>query len=126
MAIQLSMIVEITSCTPTVAFRTPAIPAHSAPASAASAIARTMCRTAGMPLNDDPTQTATIAPSVYWPWPPMLNSPARKANATASPTRMSVVVWMSVCWSASAAVVRSAPLTHGNSQLSPVPLKIAL
>ena len=39
---------------------------------------------------------------------------------------MSVVVWMSVCWSASAAEERSAPPTHGNSQFSPVPLKIAL
>ena len=85
-----------------------------------------MCSTAGRPDNDEPTQTATIAPIVYWPWPPMLNSPARKAKATARPTRMSAVVWMSVCCSASAAAARSVPPTHGNSQLSPVPLKMAL
>ena len=43
-AIQLSMIVEITSCAPTVAFRKPAIPAQSAPQSVATTIARTTWR----------------------------------------------------------------------------------
>ena len=42
-AIQLSMIVEITSWAPTVALRKPAIPAQSAPASVAAPIASRMC-----------------------------------------------------------------------------------
>ena len=42
-AIQLSMIVVITSCAPTVAFRKPAIPAQAAPASVAPATASRMC-----------------------------------------------------------------------------------
>ena len=120
-AIQLSMIVEITSLAPTVAFSRPAIPAHAAPAAEASTITSTMCSTC-----EDPIHTATIPPTVYWPWPPMLNSPARNANATASPTRISGVVAIRVCCRFSAAVVRSSPLVHGNSQFRPVPLKIAL
>ena len=63
---------------------------------------------------------------MYWPCPPMLNSPQRKAKATARPVRISGVVMISVCCRFSAAVVRSSPDTHGKSQLSPVPLKIAL
>ena len=118
------MIVEITSLAPVTAFSTPAIPPHSAPASAAAMTATAMCSTDGMWANDEPTHTAAIPPTVYWPWPPMLNMPARKANATASPTRISGVAWISVCCRLSAAVARSAPPTHGNSQLSPVPLKI--
>jgi hypothetical protein len=62
----------------------------------------------------------------YWPLPPMLNRPQRNANATASPTRISVVVRMSVCWRFSAAAGRSALDVHGSSQLSPLPSKIAL
>ena len=92
------MIVEITSLAPVVAFRTPAIPAHTAPARAAATIANMTCSTGGIPANDEPTQTATIAPTVYWPWPPMLNMPARNANATARPARISAVAWISVCW----------------------------
>jgi hypothetical protein len=41
-----------------------------------------------MPANDEPIQTAMIAPTRYWPWPPMLNIPQRNANATASPVRI--------------------------------------
>ena len=44
-----------------------------------------------------PTQTATTTPIVYWPWPPMLKSPQRKANATARPVKTNVVVRSSVC-----------------------------
>ncbi len=50
-AIQLSMIVVITSCAPTVAFRKPAIPAHAAPQSIAASTARSTCRNGFMPLN---------------------------------------------------------------------------
>ena len=120
------MIVEITSLAPVAAFRTPAIPAHAAPAAAAATIAKRMWSSAGIPEKEEPTQTAMIAPTVYWPWPPMLNRPARNANATARPTRTNGVAWRSVCWRLPAAVARSDPLTHGNSQLRPVPLKIDL
>ena len=50
-AIQLSMIVVITSCAPTVAFITPAIPAHAAPASVAPMTAIRMCGTVAIPAN---------------------------------------------------------------------------
>ena len=56
-AIQLSMIVVITSWAPTVAFRKPAIPAQAAPASAARAIATTMCSLPPRPAHEEPTQT---------------------------------------------------------------------
>src|SRR5215218_10841422 len=68
-AIQLSMIVEITSLAPTVAFSTPAIPAHAAPAAQARTITSRTCSTWGIPLNFEPNQTATIEPTRYWPWP---------------------------------------------------------
>ena len=125
MTVQLSMIVVITSWAPTVALRNPAMPASSAPAAVPTTSARRTCAIGLMLSNDEPTQTARIAPERYWPWPPMLNRPQRKANATASPTRMSVVVWISVCWRLNAAVTRSVPVTHGNNQLSPEPSKIA-
>ena len=58
-AIQLSMIVVITSWAPTVALRKPAIPAHTAPASVAAPTASRMCGTAFIPANAAPTQLAT-------------------------------------------------------------------
>jgi hypothetical protein len=91
-AIQFSMIVVITSCAPTVAFRKPAIPAQAAPASVATRIPRRMCAGRAMWTKETPIQLAQISPTMYWPLPPMLNSPQRKANATASPQRISVVV----------------------------------
>src|SRR3954454_10182392 len=120
------MIVEITSLAPTVAFSRPAIPAHSAPTTAAASAATTTCGKCAIPANDEPAHTAAYVPMRYWPWPPMLNSPQRNANATARPVRISGVVWMSVCWRLSAAAGRSALLVHGSSQFSPVPSKIAL
>ena len=125
-AIQLSMIVVITSCAPTVAFRMPAIPAQSAPASMANTIARNACGMPGMSAQVVPTQTAVIAPIVYWPWPPMLNMPQRNANATASPVRISGVVTSSVCWRLNSALIRSSPETQGKNQFRPVPSKIPL
>ena len=116
----------MTSLAPTVALSTPAIPAQTAPASPAHTIASTMCSAGGSPANEEPAHTAAIPPTVYWPWPPMLNRPARNAKATASPTRISGVVTISVCCRLSAAEERALPLTHGNSHCSPVPLKIAL
>ena len=79
-----------------------------------------------MPSNDEPTQTAPTVPAMYWPWPPMLNSPARKASATARPVRISGVVSSSVCCRLTAAIARSAPVTHGKIHSRPVPCQIAL
>jgi hypothetical protein len=124
-AIQLSMIVEITSLVPAIAFNAPAMPAHSAPAAQPPRIASTMCRKPGMSANEEPIHTAASEPMMNCPWPPMLNSPQRNANATASPVRISGVVLTSVCCRLSEAAMRSSSLVHGKSQLSPVPLKIA-
>ena len=86
------MIVVITSCAPTVAFRNPAIPAQTAPAAAATVIPSRMCAGRAMFTKETPIQLAQISPTRYWPLPPMLNRPQRKANATARPTRINVVV----------------------------------
>ena len=86
------MIVEMTSCAPVVAFRKPAIPAQIAPASIARTIASSTCAGPARFAIEVPIQLATIRPTRYWPWPPMLNRPHLKANATASPVRISVVV----------------------------------
>ena len=120
------MIVEITSLVPAIAFSAPAMPAHTAAREQPPRMHSTMCGNAGMPLNDEPIQTARIEPMMYWPWPPMLNRPQRNANATARPVRISGVVWISVCWRLIAATCGPRRVIHGNSQFSPVPLKIAL
>ncbi len=78
-----------------------------------------------MSAKDEPTHTAAIEPTMYWPLPPMLKRPARNANATASPVRISGVVMMSVCWRFEAARSRSAPVVHGKIHWSPVPFQIA-
>ena len=84
-AIQLSMIVEITSWAPTVAFRKPAMPAQQrAREHARDDREQDVQRGRAGPANAEPIQTPTIAPTRYWPWPPMLNMPHRKANATAA------------------------------------------
>ena len=84
-----------------------------------------MCVSELRPANEEPSQTAAIAPTVYWPWPPMLKRPQRNANATARPVRISGVVRISVCWRLSSATVRSAPVTQGKNQFRPLPSKIA-
>ena len=63
--IQLSMIVTITSCVPTVALSRPAMPASIAPASEPTTSASRMCSTLGMPSSEEPTHTPAIAPSMY-------------------------------------------------------------
>jgi hypothetical protein len=78
-----------------------------------------------MSANDEPTQTATTAPTMNWPLPPMLKRPALNANATARPVRISGVVMSSVCWRFDAASVRSDPVVQGKIHWSPVPLQIA-
>ena len=48
------------------------------------------------PVIVKPMYTANTPPSSIWPVPPMLNSPARKVTATASPASSSGVVAMRV------------------------------
>ncbi len=120
------MIVVTTSWAPTVAFRIPAMPAQTAPAAAASTMAMTMCAGPNRPDHDEPTHTETIAPMIHWPWPPMLNRPQRKANATASDVKTRVVVMIRVCCRLNAAFSRSNPVIQGKNQLRPVPLKMPL
>jgi hypothetical protein len=98
MAIQLSMIVVMTSWAPTVALRKPAIPAHSPPAIAAATTASVTCRNAGSESSEVPIHTAVTLPTMYCPCPPMLKRPHRNANATARPVSTRTVNWMSVCW----------------------------
>ena len=107
-AIQLSMIVVITSCAPTVAFRKPAIPRPERARDASPDDDRERTRAgcpAGSPRSCRPRRPRS-RPSMYWPWPPMLNIPQRKANATASPVRISGVVRSSVCWRLNSASIR--------------------
>ena len=89
-----------------------------------------MCSTGVIPSNEEPTQTARIAPDRYWPWPPMLKRPQRKANATARPVRMSGVACTMV---AIRLISASCPLTpnglpgmNWNGQSSPAPTHRAL
>ena len=76
------MIVTITSCAPVRALRKPASPAQSAPTVMATSTATTRCRTTGR-SSLKPTQPAAAPPSSIWPRPPMLNKPARNAEADA-------------------------------------------
>ena len=85
MAIQLSMIVVITSWAPTVALRRPAIPPQIAPATIEGARARA-CTGRESPSMCDPTKSAALKPTQYWPWPPMLKRPQRNAKATRAPS----------------------------------------
>ena len=93
-AIQLSMIVEITSWAPDgrLQHARDARPQRAA-GDAASTIARTTCSGRACRRSDEPTQQPRrSSPTRYWPWPPMLNRPQRNANATARPVRISGVV----------------------------------
>jgi hypothetical protein len=55
----------------------------------------------------------------------MLNMPQRKAKATASPVRISVVVWSSVWLKLYAAVLETSVLVGWASQFSPAPLTMS-
>ena len=114
----------MTSWAPTVAFRKPAIPAHSAPASVAAPMPISTCGRVDMSANDEPIQIAVKRPTKYWPWPPMLNIPQRNANATARPVRMSVVVRRSVCERLYAAV-STVSVVGWKNQFRPAPLKMS-
>ena len=78
------------------------MPAQAAPAPPATMQART-CTSPGSPGSEEPSQTAITAPARYWPWPPMLNMPQRKAKATASPVSTSGTQMINVCCRLSAA-----------------------
>src|SRR6476620_5794394 len=124
------MIVVITSWAPTVAFRKPAIPPQSAPARVAPPMQRSTWIGAGRPDSDVPSQTATTEPTMYWPWPPMLNIPQRNANATARPVSTSTVNVINVYCRlpvAEQGIDVALPLEEQKlaNQLSPVPLKIS-
>ena len=83
------MIVVTTSCAPTVAFNTPGMPAHTAPA--AMPPSSTMGRRIGegRVLNLMPMAAQAIDPASSWPSAPMLNRPARNGKATATPVVIS-------------------------------------
>ena len=90
------------------------MPAQTAPASPPATIATTMCRKPGSWGSDEPTQTPMIAPTRYWPCPPMLNIPQRNANATASPVKTSGTQMISVCCRLTAASDSKSFTFHGN------------
>ncbi len=102
------------------------MPAQAAPASVASTIAMAMWAGPARSAHDEPTQTETIAPMVHWPWPPMLNRPQRKANATARPVKISVVVRRSVCCRLKAAAVALAAGHPGEEPVEAGPVEDAL
>ena len=115
--IQLSMIVVITSCAPTVPLRKPAMPASTAPATMAPRTVTMMSAKPGRPTafgSSVAISTAAIEPARYWPWPPMLKRPHRNAKATARPVRTSGTQRMSVCWRFAAASEVTSLVFHGN------------
>lgn len=85
-AIALSMIVEMTSLTPRVTFRTPAMPAHTAPVPMAHRMISGMEIQPGV-VSAPPRTAAKNAAMRYWPSTPMLNRFIRKPMATATPAR---------------------------------------
>ena len=111
-AIQLSMIVEITSCAPTVAFRMPGdARVDGAGERADDQAEHRRAGTGSCSRTTSRARPRSIVPTRYWPWPPMLNMPQRKANATARPVRMIGVVRSSVCCRFCAAIDA---VSHGN------------
>ena len=71
--------------------------AQAAPPTIAATMDRAISRGPGRPPSFEATTKANTLPTQNWPVPPMLNMPARKANATQSPARMSGVMAFSVC-----------------------------
>ena len=115
MTIQFNMIVVMTSCAPTVPFKMPAMPAMAAPPSIPARMAMTMRSQPGMLAGSCvATRTAAMEPARYWPWPPMLKSPHRNANATASPVSTSATHRISVCWRFDAAIDWMSSVFQGN------------
>jgi hypothetical protein len=59
-------------------------------------------------------RTEAIDPARYWPCPPMLKRPQRKAKATARPTRTRAVQRSSVCSRFAADCDARSSVFHGN------------
>ena len=85
-AIELSMIVEMTSLTPRVVLRMPASPAYSAPTTIATTMMTRMWRTCGR-LMRPPICAANKKATRYWPSTPMLNRFMRNPIAAATADR---------------------------------------
>jgi hypothetical protein len=85
------MIVVTTSCAPVLTLRMPGIKAHSIPASIAARMINGMRMKEGGPSSRVATAAAATSETMYWPSTPMLNIPALKATATASPEKISGV-----------------------------------
>ena len=83
------MIVVTTSCAPTVALSTPGIPAHTAPAAIPPSSTMGSRIGDGRVLNLIPMAVHAIDPTSSCPSAPMLNRPALKGRATATPVVIS-------------------------------------
>ena len=89
------MIVVTTSWAPRHALSAPGMNPQAAPPSAPANRAATIAIGKGNP-GIVPTRAAQNAPTSSWPLAPMLNSPARNANATDKPAKISGVAELSV------------------------------
>ena len=89
------MMVVMTSWTPRVALRMPAMKPMKAPAMMPATMPRT-APTMPRPPATYATQAPNIAPKISWPWPPMLNSPTRSGSTTARPVSTSGAVFCRV------------------------------
>src|SRR3954469_3904267 len=106
--------------------------AHASPASPPPNSTSVSSATAGTDLNDNANAVAAAAPTTNCPSAPMLNTPARKATATASPVRISGVARTSVpdpiayhepsdpLTSAVSARDKSNPLAASNAPVPPI------
>ena len=89
------MIVEITSLTPRVTLRTPAMPAQIEPTSIATTSPSTTLRKPGRIAA--PTTIAAAYDAIwYWPSTPMLNRFIRKPMAAARADRKIIDVWLTM------------------------------
>src|SRR4051794_6513511 len=93
-----NMIVVITSCAPNRDLRTPGTPPTTPPPTAAATRYTGSVSNAGNPDGSArPTNAATNPPAATWLSAPMLNNPARRPTATASPVNVNVVALYNTC-----------------------------
>ena len=95
-AMELSMIVEMTSCTPRADLSSPAMDPHIAPPRTPATMAITATTTPGADWTAWAEAAAQIAPTMSWPCAPMLNSPTRSGMTTARPHRISGTIFSNV------------------------------
>src|SRR5919199_534355 len=95
MAMKFNMIVVITSCAPKYALRKPGMAPHRKPVRMQASKTRSVPRGPRNP-RATPSPAAVMAPIKTCPSPPMLNSPARKATATAMPVKIRGVAFSTV------------------------------